>query len=50
MVCLDNAYQSLITHFLDNAEGINVVMPMYNLLVTISLWHQEVCGIIIKMK
>ena len=38
--------------FKDNAEDIDMVILMYNLLelVTIILLHQEVCGIIVEMK
>ena len=38
--------------FIDNAEYLDIVMLMYNLLeyMTVILWHQEVCGIIIEIK
>ena len=36
--------------FVDNAEDLDIVMPMYNHIVTIFLWHQEVCGINTEVK
>ena len=37
---------------IDNAEDLDIFMPMYNLLniVTIIPWHQEVCGTIREME
>ena len=38
--------------FIDNAEDLDIVMPVYNLLEYTDnySWHQEVCGIIAEMK
>ena len=38
--------------FVDNAEDLDILMAMHNLLKysTIIIWHQKICEIIIEMK